>query len=181
MTIPLDSASSSTSIGSLRNRFADQHLPHACFRRISPQRFWFRGLWRKPGQRFAVCGGNPAWQVHVSLLADMWPPWRLTHPELPGHKATLAKLAFVDLQQRLLSSIPAFLQLAVLRCLAASLRYRAFPQHGSLVGGHGRLGWQRYQLAASRIKLRTRGPVLPSTNARAAADEACPSSPSTSR
>jgi hypothetical protein len=24
--------------------------------------FWFRGLWRKPGQRFAVCGGNPAWQ-----------------------------------------------------------------------------------------------------------------------
>src|SRR5262249_5582932 len=20
--------------------------------------FWFRGLWRKPGQRFAVCGGN---------------------------------------------------------------------------------------------------------------------------
>jgi hypothetical protein len=110
MTIPLDSASSSTSIGSLRNRFADQHLPHACFRRISPQRFWFRGLWRKPGQRFAVCGGNPAWQVHVSLLADMWPPWRLTHPELPGHKATLAKLAFVDLQQRLLSSIPAFLR-----------------------------------------------------------------------
>ena len=25
-----------------------------------PQRFWFRGLWRKPGQRFAVCGRNPA-------------------------------------------------------------------------------------------------------------------------
>src|SRR5262249_15192608 len=24
--------------------------------------FWFRGLWRKPGQRFAVCGGDPAWQ-----------------------------------------------------------------------------------------------------------------------
>jgi hypothetical protein len=23
----------------------------------------FRGLWRKPGQRFAVCGGNPAWQL----------------------------------------------------------------------------------------------------------------------
>src|SRR5262249_56589665 len=22
--------------------------------------FWFRGLWRKPGQRFAVCGGDPA-------------------------------------------------------------------------------------------------------------------------
>jgi hypothetical protein len=22
--------------------------------------FWFRGLWRKPGQRFTVCGGNPA-------------------------------------------------------------------------------------------------------------------------
>ena len=46
----------------------------------------------------------------MSLLADMWPPSRLTHPELPGHKATLAKLAFVDLQQRLLSSIPAFLR-----------------------------------------------------------------------
>src|SRR5262249_31640924 len=28
-----------------------------------PQRFWFRGLWRKPGQRFAVCGRNPAWQI----------------------------------------------------------------------------------------------------------------------
>ena len=24
--------------------------------------FWFRGLWRKPGQRFAVCGVNLAWQ-----------------------------------------------------------------------------------------------------------------------
>ena len=37
-------------------------LPHACFRRTSPQRFRFRGLWRKPGQRFAVCGENPAWR-----------------------------------------------------------------------------------------------------------------------
>src|SRR5438876_9644823 len=27
--------------------------------------FWFRGLWRKPGQRFAVCGGNPAWQLRA--------------------------------------------------------------------------------------------------------------------
>src|SRR5215813_2140613 len=26
----------------------------------------FRGLWRKPGQRFAVCGGIPAWQMNVS-------------------------------------------------------------------------------------------------------------------
>src|SRR5262245_50590032 len=42
------------------NRLVDQHLPHACFRRTSPQRFWFRGSWRKPGQRFAVCGGNPS-------------------------------------------------------------------------------------------------------------------------
>jgi hypothetical protein len=42
------------------NRLVHQHLPHACFRRTSPQRFWFRGLWQKPGQRFAVCGGNPA-------------------------------------------------------------------------------------------------------------------------
>src|SRR5215469_17129495 len=23
----------------------------------------FRGLRRKPGQRFAVCGGNPTWQI----------------------------------------------------------------------------------------------------------------------
>ena len=48
------------------NRLVDQHLPHACFRRTSPQRFWFRGLWRKPGQRFAVCGGNPAWPINSS-------------------------------------------------------------------------------------------------------------------
>ena len=26
----------------------------------------FRGLWRKPGQRFAVCGGIPVWQMNVS-------------------------------------------------------------------------------------------------------------------
>jgi hypothetical protein len=45
------------------NRLVDQHLLHACFRRTSPERFWFRGLWRKPGQRFAVCGRNPAWQI----------------------------------------------------------------------------------------------------------------------
>jgi len=32
------------------------------FRRISPQRFLFRGLWRKPGQDFAVRGRNPAGQ-----------------------------------------------------------------------------------------------------------------------
>jgi hypothetical protein len=48
------------------NRLVYQHVPHACFRRTSPQRFWFRGLWRKPGQRFAVCGGNPAWQIPSS-------------------------------------------------------------------------------------------------------------------
>src|SRR5262245_65971833 len=28
-----------------------------------PQSFWFRRLWQKSGQRFAVCGGNPAWQL----------------------------------------------------------------------------------------------------------------------
>jgi hypothetical protein len=38
--------------------FADQRLPRACFRRIAPRIFWFRGLWQKPGQRFAVCGRN---------------------------------------------------------------------------------------------------------------------------
>jgi len=48
-------------VGYPSENFAD--LPHTCFRRISPQRFWFRGLWQKPGQRFAVCGGNPAWQI----------------------------------------------------------------------------------------------------------------------
>jgi hypothetical protein len=52
--------SSSTSDRELRNRFDNQHLPHAYFRRISPQSFWFRGLWQKPGQRFTVCGGNRA-------------------------------------------------------------------------------------------------------------------------
>src|SRR6516165_1600463 len=49
------------------NRLVDQHLPHACFRRTSPQRFWFRGLWRKPGQRFAVCGGNPAFKQDAAV------------------------------------------------------------------------------------------------------------------
>ena len=47
------------------NRLVDQHLPHVCFRRTSPQRFRFRGLWQKPGQRFAVCGGNPAFKQDV--------------------------------------------------------------------------------------------------------------------
>src|SRR5215831_11217719 len=46
--------------GRLGNRLVNQHLPHACFRRISPQRFlvsrfvaktWpaFRSLWRESG------------------------------------------------------------------------------------------------------------------------------------
>jgi hypothetical protein len=45
------------------NRVADQHLPHTCFRRISPQRFlvsrfvaktWqaFRSLWQESGRQF---------------------------------------------------------------------------------------------------------------------------------
>ena len=42
------------------NRRVHRHLPHARFRGISPQRFWFRGLRRKSGQRVAICGGNPA-------------------------------------------------------------------------------------------------------------------------
>jgi hypothetical protein len=52
------------------------------------------GVFRHKGFGFAVCGenlasvsqfvagirhGRPMW----SLLADMRPPWRLTHPELP--------------------------------------------------------------------------------------------------
>jgi hypothetical protein len=45
-------------MGIIRNRLADLHLPRICFRRIAPRIFWFRGLWRKPGQRFAVCGRN---------------------------------------------------------------------------------------------------------------------------
>src|SRR5262249_11397520 len=28
-----------------------------------PQSFWFRGLWQKPGQRFLLCGGNPARRI----------------------------------------------------------------------------------------------------------------------
>jgi hypothetical protein len=47
------------------NRLVHQHLPHARFRGISPQRFWFRGLRRKSGQRFAICGGNPAWPINT--------------------------------------------------------------------------------------------------------------------
>jgi hypothetical protein len=42
------------------NRLIHQYLPHPRFRAISPQRFWFRGSWQKPGQHFAICGGNPA-------------------------------------------------------------------------------------------------------------------------
>ena len=48
-----------------RNRFADQHLPRACFRRIASRILWFRGLWRKPGQRFAVCGRNSTLALRV--------------------------------------------------------------------------------------------------------------------
>ena len=38
------------------NRLVDQHLPHVCFRRTSPQRFWFRGLWRESGIQVGCCG-----------------------------------------------------------------------------------------------------------------------------
>jgi hypothetical protein len=39
-----------------------------------PNAFWFRGLWRKPGQRFAVCGKNPAAQiVQVEQLNERAP------------------------------------------------------------------------------------------------------------
>ena len=68
MTIPLDSASSSTSIGSLRNRFADQHLPHACFRRISPQSFWFRG-----GENLASVSQFVAGIRHGRSMCPSWP------------------------------------------------------------------------------------------------------------
>src|SRR5262245_60786531 len=46
MAIPLDSVNRTSFIGSLRNRLTIKHLPHAYFRRISPQRFWFRDLWQ---------------------------------------------------------------------------------------------------------------------------------------
>jgi len=52
MTIPLDATSSSSLIGSLRNRFANQHLPHACFERISPQRVLVSGLVATIGRAF---------------------------------------------------------------------------------------------------------------------------------
>jgi hypothetical protein len=31
--------------------------------------FWFRGLWRKPGQRFAVCGENPDRPIPAGFFA----------------------------------------------------------------------------------------------------------------
>ena len=38
--------------------------------------FWFRGLWRKPGQRFAVCGRNPASTdiggIFCTLVRNQW-------------------------------------------------------------------------------------------------------------
>src|SRR6478672_2211645 len=59
------------------NRLAHQHLAHARFRGISPQRVWFRGLRRKSGQRFAICGGNPAWPTATQSNHSRcywWPP-----------------------------------------------------------------------------------------------------------
>jgi hypothetical protein len=35
-----------------------------------PQSFWFRGLWQKPGQRFPLCGGNPASQGGALLRVE---------------------------------------------------------------------------------------------------------------
>src|SRR5262249_57988940 len=60
------------------NRLVDQYLAHTRFRRISPQRFWFHGLWQKPGQHFAVCGGETGWQTRrgsaLSRPAPRQPP-----------------------------------------------------------------------------------------------------------
>src|SRR5262249_5855485 len=67
------------------NRLADQHLPHACFRPTSPQRFWFRGLWRKPGQRFAVCGGNPAFKQDAAVALQKRAP--ANEPEVFAERA----------------------------------------------------------------------------------------------
>ena len=36
--------------------------------------FWFRGLWRKPGQRFAVCGGNPAFKQDAAVALQKRAP-----------------------------------------------------------------------------------------------------------
>src|SRR5262249_43743187 len=55
--------------GRLGNRLVNQHLPHACFRRISPQRFLvsrfvaktrpaFRSLWRGNGVAAAAAAGG---------------------------------------------------------------------------------------------------------------------------
>jgi hypothetical protein len=48
-----------------------QCLPHARFKRISPQGFRFRGLWQKAGQRFALCGGNPASSLRVRSRSSL--------------------------------------------------------------------------------------------------------------
>src|SRR6516165_3655019 len=36
----------------------------------------FRGLWRKPGQRFAVCGGNPTIQIKLWAAGSVRPTSR---------------------------------------------------------------------------------------------------------
>ena len=66
--------------GKMRTVLLIQHLPHAGFRRISPQRFWFRGLRQKSGQRFAVCGGNPAWRIRPAIRgAAHWAKCETVH------------------------------------------------------------------------------------------------------
>src|SRR5215813_6460572 len=64
--------------GRLGNRLVNQHLPHACFRRISPQRFLvsrfvaktrpaFRSLWRESAMA-AVASAERKWTEAAGLL-----------------------------------------------------------------------------------------------------------------
>jgi len=59
------SAERGSKLGSLQNRVHNARLVDQYASPVSEllrgKAFWFRGLGRKPGERFAVCGGNPAW------------------------------------------------------------------------------------------------------------------------
>src|SRR5262249_16997561 len=66
--------------GRLGNRLVNQHLPHACFRRISPQRFLvsrfvaktrpaFRNLWRESGIQAGCCGRFAKTSAKLCLAA----------------------------------------------------------------------------------------------------------------
>jgi hypothetical protein len=76
--------------------------------------FWFRGLWRKPGQRFAVCGGNPAWQQWRRPRENGQRPASAHHPvaRVGGQRVHLGDL-LQEVERPELAAVPD----------------HAFPQH----------------------------------------------------